>query len=423
MNPQDVNAAPPSVTPSATGKKARRSFWGGGLVALVLLGLVGAAAWHLVRRAHDDQGRDRGPGGRPNVIVTVGQATVRKAELPVIIDALGTVIPATTVTLRPQVSGLLTQVLFTEGQMVSKGQLLARIDPRPFEQTLLQARGNRLRDEAQLEHARVMLERYRTLLAQDAIARQDVDAQAALVKQLEGTVLTDRAQEDMAQLNLDYTRITAPVAGRIGLRMVDAGNLVTSGASGGLGASGDAAGIATITRLAPIDAQFSVPQDRVGDIRAAQGDSAALVVTALDRTRQTVLGKGRFATLDNLVDTATGTVKAKARFDNAGAALFPNQFVNVQLLLRHVAALVVPVTAVRTGPNGDYVYVIDQERKVSLRKVRRGQASVELMAITEGLAEGERVVTEGGDRLQDGMVVQLPGTKDGPRPHRPPRNP
>ncbi|WP_321161303.1 efflux RND transporter periplasmic adaptor subunit [Verminephrobacter eiseniae] len=169
--------------------------------------------------------------------------------------------------------------------------------------------------------------------------------------------------------------------------------------------------------------QFSVPQDRVGDIRAAQGDSAALVVTALDRTRQTVLGKGRFATLDNLVDTATGTVKAKARFDNAGAALFPNQFVNVQLLLRHVAALVVPVTAVRTGPNGDYVYVIDQERKVSLRKVRRGQASVELMAITEGLAEGERVVTEGGDRLQDGMVVQVPGAKDGPRPHRPPRNP
>src|SRR6218665_4101368 len=137
----------PSVTPSATGKKARRSFWGGGLVALVLLGLVGAAAWHLVRRAHDDQGRDRGPGGRPNVIVTVGQATVRKAELPVNIDALGTVLHATTVTLRHQVSGLLTQVLFTEGQMVSKGQLLARIDPRPFEQTLLQARGNRLRDE------------------------------------------------------------------------------------------------------------------------------------------------------------------------------------------------------------------------------------------------------------------------------------
>ena len=402
MNPQEVNAPPPSAMPPAPpNHPRRRSRWVGTLVALVLVALVGAAAWYLVQRANGDPsaGAPRGPGGgRPTV--TVGDAVARKAELPVIIDALGTVIPATTVTLRPQVSGMLTQVLFTEGQMVKKGQLLAQIDPRPFEQALLQAQGTRQRDEAQLENARLTLARYRTLLSQDSIARQDVDTQAALVKQLEGTVMTDRAQEGTARLNLDYTRITAPATGRIGLRTVDAGNYVTSG---------DAAGLATITQVAPIDVQFSVPQDRVGEIRAAQADATALTVTALDRTRKAELGTGQFSTLDNLVDTTTGTIKAKARFANASGALFPNQFVNVQLLLRNVPAVVVPVTAVRTGANGDYVYVINEDRTVSLRKVKRGQATVGLMAIAEGLQEGERVVTEGGDRLQDGMAVQLPG--------------
>jgi len=407
MNPQEANARPPSAIPPAPpNHPPRRSRWVGTVVALLLVALVGGAAWYLVKRANGDpgEGMPRGPGGgRPTV--TVGDAVARKAELPVIIDALGTVTPATTVILRPQVSGMLTQVLFTEGQMVKKGQLLAQIDPRPFEQALMQAQGTRQRDEAQLDNARLTLERYRTLLSQDSIARQDVDTQAALVKQLEGTVMTDKAQESTARLNLDYTRITAPATGRIGLRTVDAGNYVTSG---------DAAGLATITQVAPIDVQFSVPQDRVGDIRAAQTDSATLAVTALDRTRRTELDKGQFSTLDNQVDTTTGTVKAKARFDNAAGALFPNQFVNVQLLLRNVPAVVVPVTAVRTGANGDYVYVINEDRTVSLRKIKRGQATVGLIAIAEGLQEGERVVTEGGDRLQDGMAVQLPGAAGTP---------
>jgi multidrug efflux system membrane fusion protein len=382
----------------------------GSLVALVLVGLVGGAAWYLVNRPEAESaggpGRGAPGGGRP--MVTVGDAVARKAELPVIVDALGTVIPANTVILRPQVSGLLTQVLFTEGQMVTKGQLVAQIDPRPFEQALMQAQGTRQRDEAQLENARLTLARYRTLLSQDSIARQDVDTQAALVKQLEGTVMTDKALEGTARLNLEHTRITAPATGRIGLRAVDPGNYVTSG---------DATGLATITQVAPIDVQFSVPQDRVGDIRSAQAEGGPLAVTALDRGRKTELAQGRFSTLDNLVDTTTGTVKAKARFDNANGALFPNQFVNVQLLLRNVTAVVVPVTAVRTGANGDYVYVINEDRTVSLRKVRRGQATVALVAISEGLAEGERVVTEGGDRLQDGMSVQLPGAAGarGPR--------
>src|SRR3989344_4196354 len=285
MNPQEVNAPPPSAIPPAPpGKPPRRSRWVGSLLALVLVGLVGGAAWFLFQRANGESSGGPGfpggggpgfpGGGRP--MVTVGDAVVRKAELPVIIDALGTVIPATTVTLRPQVSGMLTQVLFTEGQMVKKGQLLAQIDPRPFEQALMQAQGTRQRDEAQLENARLTLERYRTLLSQDSLARQDGDTQAALVKQLEGTVMTDKAQEGTARLNLDYTRITAPASGRIGLRTVDAGNYVTSG---------DTAGLATITQEAPIDVQFSVPQDRVADIQAAQGAADALAVTALDRTR------------------------------------------------------------------------------------------------------------------------------------------
>ncbi|RZJ47888.1 MAG: efflux RND transporter periplasmic adaptor subunit, partial [Acidovorax sp.] len=256
--------------------------------------------------------------------------------------------------------------------------------------------------------ARLTLARYQTLLSQDSIARQDVDTQAALVKQLEGTVMTDKAQEGTARLNLSYTRITSPATGRIGLRTVDPGNLVSSG---------DATGIATITQVAPIDVQFAVPQDRVADVLAAQRESDALAVTALDRTRKSELGKGRFSTLDNQIDTTTGTVKAKARFDNAAGGLFPNQFVNVQLLLRNVPAIVVPVTAVRTGANGDYVYVINEDRTVTLRKVKRGQATVGLMAIAEGLKEGERVVTEGGDRLQDGMAVQTADTQGarGPR--------
>ncbi|WP_100208451.1 efflux RND transporter periplasmic adaptor subunit [Paracidovorax oryzae] len=344
-------------------------------------------------------GGGAGPGGG-RLLVTVGEATVRSMRLPVAIEALGTVTPVATVTLRPQVAGVLTEVLFTEGQMVRKGQVLAQIDSRPYEQALMQAEGTLRRDEAQLENARITLERYRTLLSQDSIARQDVDTQAALVKQLEGTVMTDRAQERTARLNLGYTRVTAPAAGRIGLRSVDAGNYVTTG---------DTTGLATITQTMPIDVQFSIPQDRVADVQTAatEAGAAGLPVVAKDRTRTTDLAQGRFSTLDNLVDTATGTVKAKARFANADSRLFPNQFVNVRMELREVEALVVPVTAVRTGANGDFVYVINDDRTVTLRKVRRGQSTVEWVAIAEGLKPGERVVTEGGDRLRDGARVQL----------------
>ena len=392
--PASTGAAMPSHAPPS-----RRGRWLGALVALLVVLALGGAAWYLIHRP-----APKGPGGPGGgARVTVGEATARRADVPVYIDALGTVTPVATITLRPQVSGVLTQVLFTEGQMVTKGQLLAQIDPRPFQQALMQAQGTRQRDEAQLANARITLQRYQTLLAQDSIARQDVDTQAALVQQLEGTVTSDRASEKTAQLNLDFTRVTAPVSGRVGLRVVDAGNVVSSG---------DAAGIAVITQINPVDVQFSVPQDRVPDIQTRAMESVKedkrLPVTALDRTRSNVLDKGVFLTLDNQVDVQTGTVRAKARFQNAAGTLFPNQFVNIRLLLRTLqGAVVVPVTALRTGATGDFVYVINEDRTVSTRVVKRGQGTVENIVVTEGLKEGERVVTEGGDRLTDGASVRL----------------
>ena len=235
-----------------------------------------------------------------------------------------------------------------------------------------------------------------------------MDTQAALVKQLEGTVTIDKAAEGTARLNLGYTRVVAPVSGRVGLRTVDVGNVVSSS---------DAAGIALITQITPIDVVFSVPQDQAGALQqnASASTGAAMKVTALDRTRASVLDTGVFTSLDNQVDTQTGTVKAKARFANSQLALFPSQFVNVQLTVKTIDnAVVVPVTALRNGSSGDYVYVVNSaERTVSLRPVKRGQATVDKIVIASGLQVGERVITEGADRLKDGASVVLPG--DQPR--------
>ena len=400
---------PPNDTPVSTPSHtvSKRGRWIGSVIAIVGLLLIGGLAWYLTHQpktptvgAGAGPGGPSGPGGggRGGAASTVGIARAKQADIPVLIEALGTVTPAANVTVRPQVSGVLTQVLFKEGQMVKKGELLATIAPQSFEMALAQAQGARVRDEAQLEAARVTLARYQTLLQQDSIARQDVDTQAALVKQLEGTVTIDRANEGTARLSVGYARIVAPVAGRVGLRPLDAGNYI---------AAGDAGGVAVITQVAPIDVAFSIPQDRVPEVQQRLAEGAQLPVTAFDRTRTRQLDAGTFSTLDNLVDTTTGTVKAKARFANAEGSLFPNQFVNVRLLLRTIAsAVVVPVTALRHGPNGDFVYVLKEDRTVELRNVVRGESSVEFVAITSGLAAGEPVVTEGGDRLKDGARVQ-----------------
>ncbi|MDC8756118.1 efflux RND transporter periplasmic adaptor subunit [Janthinobacterium fluminis] len=391
-------------------RRSRRSTLIGGAVAVALMAVLGGLAWHLTHpdAAAAGAGGAPGPGGRPGggrggPATTVGVATAVKADIPVVIDALGTVTAAATVTVRPQVSGVLQQILFKEGQMVKAGQVLAVIDPRQFEMALLQASGQRQRDEAQLENARLTLARYRTLLAQDSIARQEVDTQAALVKQLEGTLMTDRAAEGTARLNLGYCKIVAPIGGRVGLRVVDVGNLVNAG---------DAAGVAVVTQLAPIDVVFAVPQDQAPDVQRRAGEGAALPAIALDRNRSATLDSGRFAALDNQVDVQTGTVRAKASFANAKGALFPSQFVNVRLELRTIKdAVMVPVTALRHGSAGDFVYVLNADKTVALRPVARGQASVDKVEIKSGVQAGEQVITEGADRLKDGAKVVLPGDK------------
>ncbi|HMN22097.1 MAG TPA: efflux RND transporter periplasmic adaptor subunit [Ottowia sp.] len=398
--------APASTPPPP----AARRRWLGALLALLLIAALVGSAYYLVQRTRAPAaGPAAGPAFAGAASVTVGAARAEAGTLPIVIDALGTVTPPVTATLVPQVSGVLVEVLFTEGQAVKKGQVLARIDPRSYEQALAQARAQTARDEAQLAAARVTLARYQELWQQDSIARQTLDSQTALVQQLDAAVQADRASERAARLNLDFTTLRAPVAGRIGLRAVDPGNLVSSGTSGG---------IATITQVEPIDVVFAVPQDRVPAVLAAQR-AGALPVVALDRARQQRLAEGRFLTLDNQVNTSTGTVRAKARFDNADGALFPNQFVNARLQLGSEHGVLVPVTAVRTGPQGDYVYVIDEQQVAHMRPVTRGMATAERVLISAGLQAGDRVVTEGGDRVKDGGRVQLAGAGGGARGARP----
>ncbi len=424
--PDEAQASSPDRPTSKASTQAfsRKGKWMGAVVAMLVLAGLAGLTWYLTRPAApvaaaggfggpggpggggggaSGGGGGPGGGGRGGAS-TVGVATAERASMPVTLDALGTVTPLATARVRPQVSGVLEKVLFKEGQMVRAGDLLATIDPRQFELALAQATGQRQRDAAQLDSARVTLARFKTLLEQDSIARQEVDSQTALVKQLEGTVMLDNAAVGTAQLNLSYTRITAPISGRVGLRAVDVGNTVSSS---------DVNGVAIITQVMPMDVVFAVPQDRVGDVlHAAKTD---MQVMAMNRTLTGVLGSGTFASLDNQIDTTTGTVKAKARFANADAALFPNQFVNIQLLIRSIDnAVVVPVTAVRLGGSGDFVFVLNPaERTVSVRPVTRGQATGEKIVIASGLKAGEQVITEGADRLKEGSRVLLAG--DAPR--------
>lgn len=425
MEPTSHTPSPTSANTNIPPRRtlSRRSRVVGSLVAVLALAGTGWLAWVLT---HPDKtpataaapgaggpGGPGGPGGGPPgggrgaPSTTVGVAKAERSNIPLVLDALGTVTPQATVKVRPQVSGVLEKVLFKEGQMVRAGDLLATIDARQFQLALQQATGQRQQGEAQLDSARVTLARFNTLLGQDSIARQEVDTQAALVKQLEGSVMVNRAAEGTAKLNLSYTRITAPVSGRLGLRTVDVGNVVSTG---------DANGVATITQLSPIDVVFSVPQDRAGELQQGLlAKTNAMTVKVLDKTRAVVLDAGTFASLDNQVDTTTGTVRAKAQFPNTGGALFPNQFVNVQLLVNTLQnAVVVPVTAMRFGSGGNYVYVVNlATRTVALRPVKGGPATAEKVVITEGLQVGESVITEGADRLKDGATVTLPG--DAPR--------
>ncbi len=403
MGSESSNTPPRSSFPANPSPHSapRRRAW---LWLLLAIALIGGLVWYVSTRKNPAADHGGMPRGRPPA--TVGIAAADTESFPVELDALGTVTPVATAVVRAQVSGVVQQVLFTEGQTVQRGQLLAVIDPRPFENALMQVKGQLQRDEAQLDNARVTERRYRQLQAQDSIAQQDVDAQVALVRQLEGTVNVDRAAVRSAQLNLDFSRISAPISGRIGLRSVDIGNLV---------GPGDQTGLVTITQQAPIDVVFAVPQDAVPEVKAALAGGKSLPVTAFDRARSHALASGRFLALDNLVDTQTGTVRAKARFDNAGGALFPNQFVNVRLKLRTIdGATAVPVSAVRNGGSGPFVYVLNAaDKTVSLRPVKRGLSSADKTQILSGVAPGEQVITEGADRLTDGAKVRVPGERKG----------
>ena len=322
-------------------------------------------------------------------------------DIPVYLDALGTVTPPATVTVRTQIAGQLLSVSFREGQDVTKGQLLAQVDPRPYQAALAQAQGALTRDQALLANARIDLNRYTTLLSQDSIARQTVDTQRALVRQYQGTVAVDQGAVESARVNLGYTRITAPVSGRLGLRQVDPGNYVSNG---------DTNGLVTITTIMPIDAVFTIPEDQVDTVLGRMRTGARLGATAFDRANTQALEDGYLLTLDNQIDTTTGTVKAKARFANSDGKLFPNQFVNVRLLVDTLrGSVLAPTSAILRGQNGLFVWVVDADRTVRQQAVTAGPAVGEVTAITSGLQPGETLVTDGSDRLRDGGEVLLPG--------------
>jgi len=339
-----------------------------------------------------------GSGRRPPTVV--GVATAALGDIPIQVTALGTVTPQANVTVQSQISGTLTGVFFQEGQTVRKGQLLAEVDERPYQVALMQAQGQLLRDQAALDGARVDLNRFKTLAAQDSIARQQLDDQAATVRQDEGTVKTDQAQVASARLNIAYCHIVAPVPGRVGLRQVDPGNYITPSEPNGL---------VVVNEVDPITVIFALPEDTIPQIAVRMASQHGLPATAYDRTGATVLAQGLLYTLDNQINTSTGTVNGRARFNNPAGTLFPNQFVNVTVLVDTLKnAVTIPAVAIRHGPQGDFVYVIQDDSTVKVTPVKVGPAQGETASIVSGLAVGDQVVTDGGDRLSDGSRVVLP---------------
>lgn len=339
-----------------------------------------------------------GPGMRGERPVPVTLETLGTGELRVTVPALGNVVPRNLVTVRSRVDGPLLEVRFTEGQAVKAGDLIARIDPEPFKAALEQARGQLARDAALLKNARLDLERYKGLLAQDSIAKQQVDTQDALVRQYQGMVQADEAAVKSAELQLSYTTIKAPISGRVGLRAVDPGNMVKAS---------DTAGLVTIAQMTPITAVFAVPEERLPGIRKRLREGKGLKVEAWDREMKNRLAEGRLLAVDAQIDAATGTVKLKADFDNKDGSLFPNQFVNVRLLLDTLSGVVtVPMAAVQQGGKGSYVYRLGDEGKVSAVPVRLGPVDAGKAAVEEGLAVGDKVVVDGLDKLKDGAKVE-----------------
>jgi membrane fusion protein, multidrug efflux system len=402
---QDPRGAPrpepehePGPAPAAL--RRRRRPWAGLATALLLLALAGAAAWWIARPGTPQRGPAFGGarfGGAHAQPVSV--QAVQRRDVRVIVDAIGTLTASRTVVVQPQVGGVLQSLHFIEGGSVRAGQLLAQIDPRAFQVAVDQAGGALARDTAQLENARADQARYADLVAKDAASRQQLDTQQALVRQLDGTVQADRAALGAAKLQLSYTRVLAPLTGRAGLRQVDVGNVVQPGSANGL---------LTITATKPIALLFAVPSAHLPQIESRLRAGKPLEVQAWDATGTTELAEGRLTTVDNAIDLATDTIRLKASFANLGDALFPNQPVSVRLRLDTLRdTLAVPPAAVLRGAQGFYVYVVGAGDKVSTRVVTPGPTDGHWMAVTGPLQPGERVVTDGTDRLREGAAVEV----------------
>ena len=387
---------PPSAADHGAYSERRRRrkliWWIIGGIALLVLIVIGAR-YRAVTPATTGRSGMNGPS-------TVGVANVTTGDIPITINALGTVTPLATVIIHPQINGPLLKIAFTEGQMIKRGDLLVQIDPRPYQAAVDQAAGQLKRDQASLANAKVDLDRYKTLLAENSVSDQTYTTQVATVAQQEATVASDRATLEAAQLNLDYCRITSPVSGLVGLRQVDVGNLMQASATE----------IVVVTQLQPMSVLFTVPEDSLRNILQRLRAEQKLAVDAYDRSLINKIASGTLSSADNQIDTTTGTLKLRAMFDNSKFELFPNQFVNVRLLLDTLHdAIVVPGAAMQQGSSGSYVYVVNADSSVSMRAVTPGPSSGDLVSITKGLQAGERVVVDGADQLRDGAHVLIPG--------------